>query len=160
MLNATVTPTTTAALPITLTATANDTRFNNSNGVEPTQIIAAARYSIDTPSWITGTVTQPMTATDGLFNTSVEGVTAVVNTSGLTVGRHTLFIEAQDASGNWGVPSAVFIEVAPKAVQGGLPQLTPDQQTGGGLSGNARFLSNRGEEYRLVHRYIHLDSHG
>ncbi len=58
-------------------------RFNNSNGMEPTQLIAVG-YSIDAPSWITGTVTQPMTATDGVFNTSVEGVTAVVDISSLT----------------------------------------------------------------------------
>ncbi|MBI5565492.1 MAG: hypothetical protein HY870_11375, partial [Chloroflexi bacterium] len=129
-LNVTVTPTATTGLTATLTATANDTRFNSSNGSEPTQSIAAARYSIDAPSWITGTVTQPMTATDGAYNTSIENIVAVVNVSDLSEGRHTLFVEAQDANGNWGVPTAVFVQVGPVVSQGGLPLLMPDQQTG------------------------------
>lgn len=135
VLNVTVTPTATTNLTVTLTATANDLRFNNDNGVEPAQTIAAVGYSIDAPAWITGTVTQPMTATDGVFDASVEDVTAVVDISGLTVGRHTLFVEAQDANGSRGVPTAIFLQVGSVANQGGLPQLSPLQQTGTGQPG-------------------------
>ncbi|HZY41997.1 MAG TPA: peptidase M14, partial [Anaerolineae bacterium] len=135
-INMTVTPMATTGLTATLSATANDTRYNNSNGTEPTQLITAARYTVDTPSWVIGTATLPMTATDGAFNTSSEGVTAVVDAAGLSVGRHTLFVEAQDASGNWGVPTAIYLEVTPGAVQGGVPQLAPVQQTGAGTPGS------------------------
>jgi len=101
---------------IALTASADDTHFSNNNGTEPTQNISAARYSIDAPSWITGTVTYPMAASDGSFNTNVENVEADLDTTGLATGRHTLFIESQDASGNWGVTSAIFIYIVDPAV--------------------------------------------
>jgi hypothetical protein len=52
-----------------------------------------------------------MSAVDGSFNSTIEPVQASVFTSGLTAGRHTLFVEGQDASGNWGVPTALFLTV-------------------------------------------------
>lgn len=144
VIGVTVTPTATGStvvtgstvLMVTLTATATDLRYNNSNGAEPTQSIAAARYTIDAPSWVSGTVLHPMAAADGTLNLPSEAVTAVVNTAGLSVGRHTLFVEAQDANGNWGVPTAIYLEVV-DAVQGGVPQLTPAQQTGADLPGSS-----------------------
>jgi uncharacterized membrane protein/murein tripeptide amidase MpaA len=96
----------------TLTATVNDTRYYDDDGTEPTQNIQAARYSIDTPSWIPGAITYAMAAADGSFNAKTENVTAAVDTTGLTPGRHTLFIEGQDLAGNWGVPTAVFLTVS------------------------------------------------
>lgn len=98
--------------PLTLRAVADDTRYNSNGwGNEPTQAIAAARYSVDAPAWITGTQTYSMTATDGTFNTNTENVKANVDTKGWTLGRHTLFVESRDAVGNWGVPGAVFVNV-------------------------------------------------
>jgi hypothetical protein len=102
--------------PIALTATADDTHFSSNGGVEPTQNITAARYSIDAPSWITGTVTYPLAASDGSFNSTVEAVEAVIDTTGLSFGRHTVFVESQDLSGKWGVPSAIFIYILDPAV--------------------------------------------
>jgi uncharacterized repeat protein (TIGR01451 family) len=110
VLNATVAPTgTQAGQIITLTATANDTRFNNVTGTEPTQNIAAARYTIDAPSWAAGVTPYPMNAADGSFNSPIESLIATINTTGWTTGRHILFIESQDAAGNWGAPTAVFV---------------------------------------------------
>jgi hypothetical protein len=94
---------------ITLTAVADDTRFNNSNGAEPTQNIAAARYSIDVPSWVAGAITYPLGAADGAFNNPIESLQATINPSGLSAGRHIVFVESQDAGGNWGPPTAVFV---------------------------------------------------
>jgi carboxypeptidase T len=94
---------------VQLTATANDTRYySNGWGDEPSQNIAAARYSVDAPSWL-ATIFYPMTAIDGVFNQPVEAIQATVNTAGWQPGRHTIYVESQDASGNWGVPSAVFL---------------------------------------------------
>jgi PKD repeat protein len=107
-----------AGTPVTLTATVNDTRFNNSNGTEPTQNIAAAEYYIDVPPWITETtpVALPMSPADGNFNSPVEGATAVIDTTGLTEGRHTIFVRGQDANGTWGVFTAAFLYIIDPAV--------------------------------------------
>jgi carboxypeptidase T len=100
-----------AGQTITLTATADDTRYYaNGYGVEPSQSIAAARYSVDKPSWEIST-TYPLSPTDGTFNATSEGVRVQVDTTGWTPGRHTLFVESQDGSGYWGVPSAAFVTV-------------------------------------------------
>ena len=89
-----------------LTASIDDTRYDsNGYGIEPTQNVVAARYAIDLPSW-QGAATYPMSPSDGAFDEQVEGVSAWLDTAGLSLGRHTLFVEGQDANGNWGVPSA------------------------------------------------------
>ncbi len=96
-----------------LTATLNDNRYNNSSGTEPTQNIASAEYYIDTPPWITTTtsISYPMTARDGSFDEKIEVVTATVDTTELSGGRHTLFVRGRDADGNWGAFSAAFLWV-------------------------------------------------
>jgi len=111
-LNVAVTPNSAPrGTPVQLTANANDMRFNNSNGSEPIQNINEARISIDIPSWISGTVTYPMTASDGTFNNPIENMQVTINTSSLNEGRHTIFVESMDAFGNWGVSSAVFLNI-------------------------------------------------
>ncbi len=96
---------------VTITATADDGRFNsNGHGIEPTQNVAAARYTVDVPSWQDGTP-HPMSAADGSFNAPAEGLTASMDTTAWAPGRHILFIEAQDTNGQWGVPTAVFLTI-------------------------------------------------
>jgi len=95
----------------TLTATINDTRFNQNYGSEPVQPITGAEYYIDTPPWLPGAVAIPMLAVDGSFNTTVENVSAIVDTNGLSQGRHTLFVRGLDQGGNWGAFSAIFLTV-------------------------------------------------
>ncbi len=139
--------------PVQLTATINDTRYNNSNGTEPVQNVVAAEYYIDVPPWITTTVpvAYPMTAVDGAFNETIEDVEATLDTTGLSSGRHILFVRGRDAAGNWGAFSATFLyildpEVAPliegyvrdaatnlplqATVAGGAFQTTSDPLTG------------------------------
>ena len=98
---------------VTLRATLNDIRYNNSNGAEPTQSISAAVYYIDAPHWITGATvtTHPLQPADGVFNSSTEDIVAVIDTTGLSIGRHTVFVRGQDANGNRGVYSAAFLYV-------------------------------------------------
>jgi hypothetical protein len=99
--------------PVQLTATIDDTRYYHDNSPEPTQSIIAAAYYVDVPPWITATtpITHLMTATDGLFDETIEAVQATVDTTSLSRGRHTLYVRGQDASGNWGAISAVFLDV-------------------------------------------------
>lgn len=80
-------------------------------GGEPTQNISAAEYSIDQPPWINGTPTYPLQAADGAFDARFESVQATLDTSGLTHGKHTLYVRGRDASGNWGPVSAFFFAI-------------------------------------------------
>ena len=112
-LNVTASPVNvTQGSPAALAASLDDTRFK---GAEPAQNIAAAEYYVDVPPWDTahGPVAHPMAAADGSFDSTVENVTAAVDTGSLTVGRHIIFVRGQDAAGNWGPFSAAFLNVTP-----------------------------------------------
>ena len=102
-----------AGAPVDLTAVLDDTLFSDLNGVEPTQPIAAAEYYIDAPDWDTANNPQaiPMTAQDGSFDSVSETAVAVIDTTNLNFGRHTIFVRGQDGAGNWGVVSAVFLDI-------------------------------------------------
>ncbi len=93
-----------------LTATVDDTRYR---GAEHSQAIAAAEVYVDVPVWVTTTTTisYPMTAMDGAFDEPAEEVGATLDTTGLSLGRHILFVRGRDADGNWGPFSAIFLYV-------------------------------------------------
>jgi carboxypeptidase T len=95
----------TAGAVFSLTVTADDTRYS---GGEASQPIANARYSIDAPSWISGTQTTALHAADGVLDKPIENLQGTIDTGTLTSGRHLVFIESQDTAGNWGPPSAQF----------------------------------------------------
>ncbi len=98
---------------VTLTATIDDTRFSNNNGVEPRQDIAAAAWYLDVPPWSTDPLPAPvaMAAVDGSYDEQVEAVTAQINTAALANGRHTIYVQGTDASGQPGPVSAAFLYV-------------------------------------------------
>ncbi len=100
---------------ITITASADDTRYYNgaSWGAEPTQPIAAARYSLDAPPWAPGAALQALPAADGVFDAPVENLLVSTSLACLPPGRHTLFVESQDSAGYWGAPGATFLQVDP-----------------------------------------------
>lgn len=101
-------------------ATIDDTRYDSNGwGIEPNQPISAARLTIDTPAWITGTQVYTMSAGDGFFNTTVEKVMLAIDASTWPLGRRTIFIEGQDSDGNWGPPTALFVTMP------GSPTPTP-----------------------------------
>jgi hypothetical protein len=102
-----------AGQPFALEATIDDTRYEQGNGVEPTQAVAAAEYWVDVPPWAPGAgAATGMFAADGVFDSAVEAVTATVATTGLAPGRHTLFVRGRDAAGNWGAFSAAFVTLS------------------------------------------------
>jgi len=99
-------------VPFTLTALADDTRYASGGwGDQPVHNIVAARYSVDSPSWITGTTTYSLTAAGGVFNAPAQSVLAVVNTAGWARGDHLVLVESEDAAGSWGVPSATRVNI-------------------------------------------------
>ncbi|MGE5342045.1 MAG: M14 family zinc carboxypeptidase [Candidatus Omnitrophota bacterium] len=102
-----------AGTAVNLTASINDTRYNNTNGTEPVQNIAAAEYYIDTPPWVTSPtpVAYSMLPSDGNFNSSIESVQTSIDTTGWSEGRHLVFVRGRDANGNWGAFSAKFLYI-------------------------------------------------
>lgn len=101
-----------AGAPVTLTAKADDTRFfsNGYGPTEPTQAVAAVRYTVALPSWAGG-APMAMFPSDGAFNSSVENAQVVLDTTNWATGRHLIFVESQDTAGNWGAPTAIFLEI-------------------------------------------------
>lgn len=151
----TVTPTSVIqGAAITLSATADDTRFGSIGGAEQTQPITAARYSVDAPSWVPNTPVYPLFATDGVFNAAQELLTATVNTRTLPAGRHTLFVESQDSSGTWGPPAAVFFTVQQPVREVGLAMdSSGTQATRGQLVNYTLNITNQGtvpDAFRLA----------
>ncbi len=102
-----------AGTTVTLSATINDTRYNNTNGTEPSQNITAAEYYVDVPPWITDPVPVPisMSAVDGTFDSAIEAVDATIDTTGWDEGQYILLVRGQDIAGNWGAFSAVFLYI-------------------------------------------------
>jgi carboxypeptidase T len=98
---------------VNLTGTATSIRYNNTNGTQATQNIAAAEYYIDTPPWVSGAIATALVATDGAFNSKTEAIKGTLSTSGLSVGKHVVYVRSQDVTGNWGAFSAVFLQVNP-----------------------------------------------
>jgi len=98
---------------VALNAVAASGRSFGYSPLPPAPNITAARYSVDNPSWVTGVVTHAMSAADGSFNSSNELVSATLDTTGWSPGRHAVFIEARSGGADWGVPTAVFVNVQP-----------------------------------------------
>jgi carboxypeptidase T len=92
----------------TITASANDTRFNPAT--EPTQNIASVALYTTTP-WTPGaTPIANFTASDGSFSSNIEGITVTLSGAQLPTNMKTLYYaQATDAAGNAGPVSAVFL---------------------------------------------------
>jgi carboxypeptidase T len=100
-----------AGQPVTLSATADHTRyFSNGYGVEVSQPISAVRYTVNVPSWLAESFA-PLSPGDGSFDSTVETAEVVIDTRDWTPGRHTIFVESQDQDGNWGAPTARFLTI-------------------------------------------------
>lgn len=98
---------------VTLTATADDNALGNAAGSfgRPTrQNVNRVEYCIDVAPWA-GCTPVAMTASDGSFNTQTENAQATIATSGLSLGRHTIYVRSRDTSNYWGAYSAVFLTV-------------------------------------------------
>lgn len=118
--------------PLPLSATIDDIRYNNSNGTEPTYSIAAAKAYVDTPPWITATiqVSYSMQVSDGAWDEKTESVETTIDTTGLTAGRHIVYIQGQDVHGDWGPVSALFFDVADASQLGVISGKVTDLDTG------------------------------
>lgn len=116
---------------VSLNATVDDTRFNQSNGSQTTWNIIAANAYIDTLPWQPGAVAIPLLASDGSFNGKTEAVRSDISLAGLAPGRHLVYVQGINArnGGTAGAPDAVFVEI-PAPLE---PEIFADGfETGGG----------------------------
>ena len=102
-------------MPVAASAMIDELRYNNTNGIQATFAIIAANAYIDQAPWDDGAVAIALQASDGSFNTKTETVSGSIDTSGLSIGRHLLFVQGinAQAGGRAGAPDAVFFEVLP-----------------------------------------------
>ncbi len=106
-------PTTTvpAGSTFSLKATGNDAAYGSSGVGRPTaQTVSSARYFVDTAPWAGGTAVA-MTANDGSWSSTSEVAKATVPTTGLTPGKHQLWVQTRDSAGNWGPATSAFVTV-------------------------------------------------
>lgn len=88
-----------------LVASADSTRFNNSNGKEPSRNVVSAEYFVDTPPWEGGQAI-PMQASDGSFNSGKEKIKATLN---LSKGKHIIYVRAKSNT-HYGPVNAIYVE--------------------------------------------------
>ncbi|KQY51262.1 M14 family zinc carboxypeptidase [Lysobacter sp. Root494] len=101
-----------AGTPVVVTARFDDSRFNQSQGTEAVQQIASARAYLNQRPWSSGATGFAMSPSDGSFSSSAESASATLSTSGLPIGRHTVFTRGTDSSNRNGAPAAVLFTVA------------------------------------------------
>ncbi|TDR16354.1 M14 family zinc carboxypeptidase [Marinicella litoralis] len=90
---------------------ADDQRYVNGNGTEPTQNISQAHYSINTPPWDLAATTIDLLPSDGVLDSPQESFDVSIDTSGMSIGQHLLYFRAKDANDNWGAVSALFLDL-------------------------------------------------
>jgi carboxypeptidase T len=100
-----------AGTPVTLTATVDDTHYSTRNGTEPSQNIAAAEAYVDVAPWTPGATPLALAAKDGAYNAKTEKATTTLSTTGLSKGKHLVFVRGRDAAGNWGPVNATFLKI-------------------------------------------------
>lgn len=101
-----------AGAPLTVTAQADDTRsYGGVYGSDPAQPIQAARAGLDFFPRQAPRNGWAMRAADGRFDQPQEVLSLEIETACWSAGRHLLYLQAQDRSGQWGVPSAALVEV-------------------------------------------------
>jgi hypothetical protein len=100
-----------AGTPVTLTAAVDDTHYSTRNGTEPTQNIAGAEAYVDLPPWMPGATPLVLGATDGAWDAKSEKASTTLSTTGLSKGKHLVFVRGRDTAGNWGPVSATFLKI-------------------------------------------------
>jgi hypothetical protein len=100
--------------PALVTASLDDTRSFDPDGVEPSQPIAAGELFVDVPPWAGGSPVA-MSATDGAFDEPVEAAAASLDTACLDAGRHLIYARGRDSGANEGAVSALFLDLVEPA---------------------------------------------
>lgn len=125
--------------PVTLSATFDDSRFNQSSGgAQPVHAIAGGDAWIGTTPWLGTTPDAAFVASDGAFNGALESASATLPTAGIASGRELVYVQGRDASGANGPVSATWIDVRTAAEIGTLSGTVRDANTGAPLVADVR----------------------
>jgi hypothetical protein len=102
----------------------NNGRFNRSgeeDSLEITQLIQKVEYSIGKYPEKEGAVVFTLEPVDGVFDSSVEEVSGILDTKSFENGQYKIYARAQDSDGNWGVMSSSILNIEAGAVQVSTP---------------------------------------
>ena len=112
---------------LTVNAVVNDNAYGTTGISRPSaQTVTEAEYYIDASPLQGGTPAGSMSAADGSFNSVTETATAGIDTTGLALGDHTLFVRGRNAAGFWGPIQAVSFAVTAPVDD---PPIADDQST-------------------------------
>ena len=118
---------------IIFNAVIDDTRFGPGETSPPVSVetIAAADVYIDVPPWQGGALPIPMTAADGVFDSSIRSRHGDLSARpGCPIGRHIVYIRARDSAGYWGTTRAVFIWILDPSTAAHIAGTVTDSVTG------------------------------
>ena len=136
---------------VTITATLDSSRFNQSNGSESVRSIASASAWLDRLPWEPGATELPMDAADGAFDSSVETATVTLSTAAWPTGRHFVYVQGVSAvPAQGGTPNATTIDVAAAGEIATLQGRITDDESGQPLAATIRVVNPLTGEARSV----------
>ena len=89
---------------MTVTAVIDDSDNGNN-------LISQAAAYINTPYWLTDTITHTLSVNNQQLPNAIESVIGTIDVRHLPAGEHMLFVRGQDVAGNWGAVSAIFFDM-------------------------------------------------
>lgn len=115
-------------LPLQLKALVSDSQSSGYNGGVASQVIQSVELTLDQWPDLAGSSIS-VNATDGKFDAASESISHSLDITGLSEGRHTLYLRAKDSAGNNGPVYASYFHVtAPVVVKPPLPDFTVECQ--------------------------------
>jgi hypothetical protein len=121
-------------MSINVTGSASDLHFNNINTsaahpAENSDNITGVEMFVDEFPEDAGATAINLMAIDGSFNATVEAFSGAINTTGLSLGQHIVYVQTTDSSGVTGVPYAKFFTIVNPADLGTLSGTITDANT-------------------------------
>lgn len=115
--------------PIQLIGAADDSAFQQVNGAEALQNISSVAVYLDQAPWQIGATPVALgSAVDGNLDSPTEAFVAEVDSSGLGLGQHTLYVRSADTGGS-GPNYARFVDVVAPGTTGRLQGTVRDAVT-------------------------------
>ncbi len=116
-------------VPLQLKALVSDSQSSGYNGGVASQVIQSVELTLDQWPDLAGSSSISINATDGKFDAANEFISHVLDISGLSEGRHTLYLRAKDSAGNSGpVYARYFTVTAPVDIKPPVPDFTVECQ--------------------------------